>query len=147
MKREYPEHPIVGVGAAIFEQETILLVRRNQEPARGQWSLPGGMVELGESLLVALRRELWEETSVKVEVGGLLGAFDKIFHDLENRVQYHYVVIDYWGRIASGQPRPGSDISEVQLVPIKGLDAFEIDRDLRSTIMKAVDLRKQSPIS
>ena len=147
MKREYPEHPVVGVGAAIFEKGAILIVRRNQEPARGQWSLPGGMVELGETLLKALRRELWEEVAVSVEIGGLIGAFDRIFLDPDNRVQYHYVLIGYWGRIASGQPRPGSDISEVKLVPIKEIEAFEIDKELKATILKAVEMRKQSPIS
>lgn len=143
MKREYPEHPIVGVSGTIFKGETVLLVRRNKEPAIGQWSLPGGMVELGEPLLEALRRELWEETAVNVEISGLIGAFDRIFHDRENRIQYHYVLLAYWGWIVSGNPVPGSDISEVKWIPLEALDVFEIDDDLKGTIMKAVAMRQQ----
>ena len=144
MKREYPESPIVGVAAVIFSGESVLLARRNQEPARGQWSLPGGGVELGERLADALKRELLEEISIKVEIGGLIGVFDKVVKDRENRVRYHYVLVDYWGLIASGQPTPGSDISELLLVKLKELDSFEISKELKKTVQKAVDMRNKA---
>ena len=144
MKREYPEGPIVGVAAVIFSGESVLMARRNQEPGRGQWSLPGGGVELGESLLDALRRELLEEISIKVDIGGLIGVFDRVIRDRENRVRYHYVLVDFWGWITSGQPRPGSDISELRFLPLEELDLFEISKELKETVWKAVDMRKKA---
>jgi ADP-ribose pyrophosphatase YjhB (NUDIX family) len=144
MKREYPEHPIVGVGAVIFVGQAVLLARRNKMPGQGQWSLPGGAVELGEPLLDGLRRELREELGVEMEVGGLVGVFDRVIRDRENRVQYHYVLVDYWGSIASGHPRPASDISEVKLFSLEELETCGIDRELRETIYKAANIRKRA---
>lgn len=137
MKREYPDHPIVGVSAVIFVDKSVLLVRRKQEPAKGQWSLPGGAVELGEGILEALARELREELSVKIAVGGLVGVFDKIVHDHKNQVQYHYVLVDYWGWLVEGKPTPASDVSEALLVPLDELEEFDVDQELKETIRKA----------
>jgi len=137
MKREYPEQPIVGVSAVIFVNKSVLLVRRKQEPAKDQWSLPGGAVELGEGILEALARELQEELSIKIGVGGLVGVFDKIFHDHKNRVQYHYVLVDYWGWIVEGNPRPASDVSDALLVPLDELEEFDVDQGLKEAIRKA----------
>ena len=97
MKREYPEAPIVGVGGVIFKDSSVLLVKRGQEPGKGQWSLPGGAVELGETLTHALKREILEEASINIEVGGLIRLLDRIVHDRQKRVQYHYVIVDKWG--------------------------------------------------
>ena len=144
MKREYPERPIVGVSAVIFVDKSVLLVRRKQEPAKGQWSLPGGAVELGEGILEALARELREELSVKIAVGGLVGVFDKIFHDRKNQVQYHYVVVDYWGWLVEGKPTPASDISEALLVPLDELEEFDVDQELKETIRKAYGVWQES---
>jgi len=144
MKREYPEHPIVGVSAVIFVDKSVLLVLRKQEPARGKWSLPGGAVELGESILEALARELQEELSIKIAVGGLVGVFDKIFHDHQNQVQYHYVVVDYWGWLVEGHPTPASDVSEVLLVPLDELEEFDVDQELKETIRKAYGAWRES---
>jgi ADP-ribose pyrophosphatase YjhB (NUDIX family) len=144
MKREYPENPLVGVGAVIFVGKKVLLARRNKMPGQGQWSLPGGAVELGETLLDGLRRELREELCVEIEVGGLVGVFDRIICDRKDRVQYHYVLIDYWGRIASGQPRPASDISEVRLFTLEELETCGIDRELRETVLKAAEICNKS---
>jgi len=137
MKREYPKHPLIGVSAVIFDDASVWLARRDQEPAKGLWSLPGGMVELGEGHLEALARELREELSITIAVGGLVGVFDKIFRDPYNRVQYHYVVVDYWGWIAEGRPAPASDVSDVLRVPLDRLDAFDLDRELLETIRTA----------
>jgi 8-oxo-dGTP diphosphatase len=146
MKREYPEHPIVGVSAVIFVEKSVLLVRRNKEPAKDKWSIPGGAVELGESILEALARELQEELSVKIAVGGLVGVFDKIFHDHKNQVQYHYVVVDYWGWLVEGHPTPASDISDARLVPLDELEEFDVDQELKETIRKAYGLWQQNLI-
>ena len=144
MKREYPERPIVGVSAVIFVDKSVLLVRRKQEPAKGQWSLPGGAVELGEGILEALARELREELSVNIVVGGLVGVFDKIFHDHKNQVQYHYVLVDYWGWLVEGKPTPASDVSEALLVPLDELGGFDVDQELKATIRKAYGAWQES---
>jgi 8-oxo-dGTP diphosphatase len=143
MKREYSEHPIVGVGGAVFEGDAVLLVRRGQEPAKGQWSLPGGVVELGETHIEALKREVREETAVEIGIGGLIGVFDRIFYDHQGAVRYHYILIDYWGRIISGRPKASSDISEVRLVPLHKLDSYGITPELRGTISQAANMREQ----
>jgi len=137
MRREYPEHPLIGVSAVIFDHSSVLLARRKQEPAKGLWSLPGGMVELGETHLEALAREVREELSVTIKVGGLVGVFDKIFRDPRGRIQYHYVVVDYWGLITEGHPTPGSDVSEALFVPLDEIGEFDVNRDLTETIRKA----------
>jgi ADP-ribose pyrophosphatase YjhB (NUDIX family) len=137
MKREYPEHPLIGVAAVIFDGASVWLARRNQEPSRGLWSLPGGLVELGEDHLDALARELREELSIAIEIGGLAGVYDKIFRDADGRVRYHYVVVDYWGWITQGRPAAASDVSEVARVPLDGLGGMELDEELMLTIRKA----------
>jgi 8-oxo-dGTP diphosphatase len=143
MKREYPEGPVVAVAAVIFFEGSVLLARRNQEPGKGQWSLPGGAVELGESLLEALKRELWEEAAINVEIGGLIGVFDRIVGGSESRVRYHYVIVDYWGWTVSGQPSPGSDISDLRFVPPEDLDTFGVSTELKETVWRAVEMRNK----
>ena len=103
MKREYPEHPIIGVGAVVVQAGRVLLVRRDTEPLRGEWSVPGGMLELGEKLRDGIRREVQEETGLDVEVGDALDVFDSIFTDALGRTQYHYVLIDYLCKPLSGE--------------------------------------------
>jgi ADP-ribose pyrophosphatase YjhB (NUDIX family) len=139
MRREYPERPILGVGAVAFADREVLLVRRNQDPGRGQWSLPGGVVELGETLLQAVRREVREETLIEIEIGGLIGVFDRIIRDPDGQVQYHYVLVDYWGRVVAGRPRAHSDVSEARLVPIARLDELGIGKALLDLILKAAE--------
>lgn len=107
MRREYPEAPIAGVGAVIVAERpdgepVVLLIRRGQEPLKGEWSLPGGAVELGERLEDAIRREVLEETGLAVEVVDVVKAFDRIVRDAEGRVRYHYVLVDFLCRVAGG---------------------------------------------
>jgi 8-oxo-dGTP diphosphatase len=107
MRREYPDAPIAGVGAVIVardaaQQPRVLLIRRAQEPLKGAWSLPGGAVELGETLEDAVRREALEETGLAVEVVDVVKAFDRISRDTEGRVRYHYVLVDFLCRVVGG---------------------------------------------
>lgn len=108
MRREYPDAPIAGVGAVIVPKHTqnsparVLLIRRGQEPLKGQWSLPGGAVELGETLEEAVRREVFEETGLLVEPVQMVKAFDRIARDSHGRVQYHYVLVDFLCRVTGG---------------------------------------------
>jgi ADP-ribose pyrophosphatase YjhB (NUDIX family) len=115
-KREYPEIPLVGVGGVVIHQERALLVRRASEPSRGEWSIPGGLLEVGETLIEGVARELREETGLTVRVLRLLDAFDRIVpaDGLANsRPRYHYVLLDYLCEIVAGEAAAASDASEL----------------------------------
>lgn len=143
MKREYPERPIIGVGGIIFHDRSVLLVKRSNAPGKGQWSLPGGAVELGETLIDALRREILEEVSIKIGIGGLVRLLDRILYDKDNRVQYHYVLADYWGWLISGQARVGSDTSDTCFVDIDHVRKMGIPKEVEETISMAIKMRNQ----
>lgn len=113
MKREYPETPFVGVGAIIIEDGRVLLVKRGHPPMAGQWSIPGGVLEVGEMLREAAQREAWEETGLTVEPSVLLGVYDRVLRDDTGRTMYHYVLIDFLCRRLSGEAQAGGDAVEV----------------------------------
>jgi len=144
MKRDYPEHPIIGVGAVIIQADRVLLVRRDTEPLRGEWSVPGGMLELGEKLRDGVRREVEEETGLSIETGEVLDVFDSIFTDTLGRTQYHYVLIDYLCRPVSGEARAGSDVSDVRWVSAEALPAMELRQSIEQLVRKAL-LRVKAP--
>ena len=132
MKREYPDHPLVGVGAVIVKDGAVLLVRRGHDPGRGEWAMPGGRLRLGETLAQAARREVREETSVEIEPGEVLSVTDLIQRDNAGRVRYHYVLVDLLARYVSGEPRAGSDALDVRWVDARDLDAYPMpDRTRR----------------
>jgi len=132
MKREYPDHPLVGVGAVIVRNGAVLLVQRAHDPGRGKWAMPGGRLRLGETLAQAARREAHEETGVEVEPGEALSVTDLIQHDDAGRVRYHYVLVDLLARYVSGEPRAGSDALDVRWVDARDLDAYPMpDRTRR----------------
>jgi 8-oxo-dGTP diphosphatase len=137
-KRDYPERPIVGVGAVIVNGDRALIVRRATEPLKGQWSIPGGMLELGEKLREGLAREVREETALEVEVGEVLDVFDSIFPDADGRTQYHYVLIDYRCTISEGEAMAGSDVSEVRWVTSVELDGLGMKEVTVGVIRKAL---------
>ena len=134
MKRDYPEHPIIGVGAVIILAGRALLVRRATEPLRGEWSVPGGVLELGEKLRDGVAREALEETGLTIEVGEVLDVFDSIFPDADGRTQYHFVLIDFLCRPISGEAIAASDVSEVKWVTEPDLAAL----NLRPTIAQVL---------
>ena len=103
MTREYPLAPIVGVGAVVIHEDRVLLIRRGHEPMKGQWSLPGGALEVGETLTEGVRREVLEETGLEVEPVALIEVLDRIARDSEGRIQFHYVLVDYLCRITGGK--------------------------------------------
>ena len=115
MQREFPSSPLIGVGAVVVHQGRVLLVRRGTEPLRGHWSLPGGLIEVGESLTDALKREVREETGLVVDVVELVELLDRI-HRHEGRVRYHYVIADYLCTVAGGELRAASDADDVRWV-------------------------------
>jgi 8-oxo-dGTP diphosphatase len=137
-KRDYPERPIVGVGAVVVQGGRALIVRRATEPLKGQWSIPGGMLELGEKLREGLAREVLEETALEVEVGDVLDVVDSIFPDAEGRTQFHYVLIDYRCKVRGGTATAGSDVSEVRWVTSEELDGLGMKEVTMGVIRKAL---------
>jgi mutator protein MutT len=138
MRREYPEQPILGVGAVIFDQDQVLLVQRGNAPLQGEWSLPGGAVEVGETLAEAVRREVLEETGLIVEPVRIIEIFDRIVRDSDGRIQFHYVLADYFCRITGGSAAFGSDATGIRWVSIDSLDT--IAPFTREVILKAREI-------
>src|SRR5579864_8973242 len=114
MKREYPDTPLVGVGAIIIEHDRVILVKRGHAPLQGEWSVPGGVLEVGETLRQAAVREVLEETGLRVEVDELLGVYDRILRDSDERTRYHYVLIDFLCRRIDGEPQGAGDAAEAR---------------------------------
>ena len=142
MKRDYPERPIIGVGAVIVRDDRALLVRRATEPLKGEWSVPGGVLELGEKLRDGAAREAREETGLQVEACEVLDVFDSIFTDSDGRTQYHYVLIDFLCRPLAGEAIAGSDVSEVLWVTESGLAGMELRDSIAQVVRKGLAANK-----
>ena len=136
MRREFPELPLVGVGAIVVEGDRVLLVKRAHPPIQGQWSIPGGVLEVGEMVREAAIREAREETGLTVEPGELLGVYDRILRDPENRVQYHYVLVDFLCRPIGGELLAASDAAEVRWFRREELPALNLAEDTEDVIRK-----------
>jgi 8-oxo-dGTP diphosphatase len=151
--REYPSRPIVGVGAVILvspedaprlgwstllSEPGVVLVKRRFDPLAGQWSLPGGAIEIGETLEAGVAREVREETGLTVDAGSIVEVFDRIFRDEASRVKYHFVLIDYVCRATGGHVCAGSDVSDVTIADPDRLPPFELTEKTVEVIGKAV---------
>ena len=139
MAREYPEHPIAGVAAVVMRDDHVLLVQRGREPAKGLWGLPGGMLELGETLAEAVRREVLEECGIEVDVGPLVGVFEPMQRDDEGRLRYHYVVLDYLARYVSGDLHAADDADDARWVRLETLERLPMLAATRDMIRKAAE--------
>ena len=139
--RHYPARPIVGVGAVILDGPRVLLVRRAHEPLKGEWSLPGGAVELGETLEAALAREVIEETGLDVVVGPVVEVLDRVQRAADGRVEYHFVIVDYLCTVRAGVVKHGSDASDVRWVSVSELAAHRVTEKAIEVILKAVGLQ------
>jgi ADP-ribose pyrophosphatase YjhB (NUDIX family) len=124
--REYPPRPIVGVGGVVFVGGRVLLVKRRFDPLAGRWSLPGGALEVGETLAEGLAREMKEETGLEVDVGAVVDVFDRITRDGQGRVRFHYVLVDFLCTVRAGRPAAGSDVAEVALVEAGDLPRYDL---------------------
>ena len=134
--------PVVAIGAVILAGGRVVLVKRGKEPLKGHWSLPGGSVELGETLVEAVRREVREETGLDVEVGALVEVLDRVHRDADGRIAYHYVLIDYVCRPRSGDAEivlsPGDDAAEAALVDPRELGEYSLAPVTRRVIERAM---------
>ncbi len=142
MKREYPKQPIVGAGGVVIHRGRVLLVLRAREPLKGRWSIPGGLVEVGEELRAAVKRELKEETGLEVEPLDLIEVFDRIQRE-GRRVRYHFVIVDFLCRLKSGKLRPDSDVLDARWVPRQDLGRYDLTEKAHSVIMNAFRLTRR----
>jgi 8-oxo-dGTP diphosphatase len=136
MQREFPEVPLVGVGAIIIEASRVVLVRRSHPPLQAEWSIPGGVLEVGELVREAAIREAREETGLTVEPGELLGVYDRVLRDADKRVQYHYVLIDFLCRRVAGDIAAASDAAEVRWFSREELPGLGLAKDTMDVILK-----------
>ena len=141
IKRHYPEAPILGVGAIVFDDAgRVLLIQRGKPPRAGQWSIPGGMVELGEKLLDAVQREVKEECSIDIEIGDVVLIYEPIFHDAEGKIEFHYVLVDYWARHSSGEAVANDDALAVAWVALDALPEYHLPQATFDVIHKSYRL-------
>jgi 8-oxo-dGTP diphosphatase len=140
MKREYPDRPIVGVGAVIIDRGRVLLVKRGSPPMLGQWTVPGGVVELGETLRSAAEREAQEETGLTVHVGEVIEVIDRILPGDDGRTQFHYVLVDFLCSVVQGEANAGSDAAEVAWAAENELETFKLEKTALEVILKALGL-------
>ena len=140
--RRFPDRPVVSVGAVVIQDDRVLLVKRAHEPLKGAWSLPGGVVEIGESLRQALIREVREETCLDVEVGAVIEVLDRISRDEADRVEYHYVIVDYLCRAVGGALACASDADDARWVSRGELASYALTPALTAVIARAFELRR-----
>jgi 8-oxo-dGTP diphosphatase len=136
MQREFPEAPLVGVGAIIIENSRVVLVKRAHPPLQAEWSIPGGVLEVGELVREAAIREAREETGLTVEPGELLGVYDRVLRDANQSVQYHYVLIDFLCRRVAGDLVAASDATEVRWFTREELPGLKLAEDTLDVIRK-----------
>ncbi len=141
--RTYPDRPFVGVGAVIVDGDRVVLIKRRFEPLQGQWSLPGGAVEVGETLEGCVVREMREETGLEVEVGPVIEVFDRITRDEDSRVRYHYVLVDYLCWPIGGALQPGSDVTDAVLAHPSELEAYGLTEKATAVIMRGLELARE----
>jgi mutator protein MutT len=142
MARDYPEHPLVGVGGVVLDGANVLLVRRAREPLQGEWSLPGGLVELGEELARALRREVLEETGLAVQVGEIVEVLDRILRDEQGKVRFHFVLVDFLCRVESGTLEAATDAAEACWAARSDLGEYRLHPETLRVIEKAFALAR-----
>jgi len=132
--REYPSIPLIGVGTVTIKQGKILLVRRAFEPGAGKWSIPGGMVEVGETLSEAAARETEEETGIKVKILELINVFDMIDRDPDNKIRFHYVLVDFLSKPVGGEEKPSEEVSEMKWVAYEEAKTMDLTRTARKAL-------------
>jgi ADP-ribose pyrophosphatase YjhB (NUDIX family) len=131
VKRLYPDQPVVGIGAVIIQEGKIALIKRGNEPSKGKWTIPGGLVELGENLETAVIRETKEETLLDVENPQLIDVVDNVDLDEQGKIKYHYVIIDYLVHVKAGNIQAASDAEELRWVPFDEVETYNLTASFR----------------
>jgi ADP-ribose pyrophosphatase YjhB (NUDIX family) len=131
VKRLYPKQPVVGVGAVIICDGKILLEKRKNEPGKDKWSIPGGLVELGESAEETTIREVKEETNLEVEEPMLIDVVDSVTRDENDDIKYHFVIVDYFVKLKGGVPKAASDAAELEWVQLSDVEKYDLTRSIR----------------
>ena len=139
MKRDYPDRPIVGVGAVIVRDQRAVIVRRGGEPLAGEWSVPGGVLELGETLRQGAEREAMEETGLEVRAGEVLEVFDSIVPDASGHTQYHYVLVDFLCEYVSGDLRAGGDAADARWISLSDLPQLSLRPSIEAVLRKGFE--------
>ncbi|MCE2483055.1 MAG: NUDIX hydrolase [Alphaproteobacteria bacterium] len=141
-ERLYPARPFVGVGAVVFKDRQVLLVRRGREPRKGLWSLPGGLQEVGETVFAAARREVLEEAGLTIEVMELVDVVDSITRDGEDRARYHYTLVDVRAEWRAGEAVAGDDAEAVAWAPLDDLARYDLWAETERVIRLAAAQRR-----
>jgi 8-oxo-dGTP diphosphatase len=144
ISREYPDRPFVGVGAVVLDGDRVLLVRRGGQPSSGKWSLPGGLVEVGETTHHATEREVMEECGIRIRLAGIAGVLDRVVRDADGRVRYHYVLVDYLAYPEDGTLCAGSDAADARWVPVADVAGYDVTDGLVEMIERALALSRGS---
>lgn len=139
--RAYPERPMVGVGVVVLKQDSVLLIRRGKAPRRGEWSIPGGLQEIGETVFAAGAREVMEETNVAIGAPALIDIVDAIRPDKAGRVQYHYTLIDLVAEWASGEPQAGSDAMHAEWISFPRFEAMDVWGETKRIVAQAREIK------
>jgi len=142
VRREYPERPLVGVGGVVIRDERTLLIRRGSAPLEGEWSIPGGMLELGETILEGVRRELLEETAIEVRVLDLIEVFERVTRDEAGKLKYHFVILDYLCEAMGGEAQAGSDVTDVAWARESELSKYSLTPTATRVIQKAFEIAR-----
>jgi 8-oxo-dGTP diphosphatase len=140
VQREYPERPLVGVGGVVIKKDRALLIRRAGPPLAGEWSIPGGLLELSETLEEGVRRELGEETGIEVRVLQMIEVFERIVRDEAGRTRYHFVIVDYLCELVSGEPRAASDVTDVAWAAADDLARYSLTPIATRVIQRAFEM-------
>jgi len=141
--REYPERPIVAVGGVVIHDSRVLLIRRGQPPLEGRWSIPGGILEIGERIAEGIERELREETGVRVRVADLIEIYEKVLRDEENEPRYHFVILDYACEFVEGTARAGGDVTDAAWVSEQQLETLALTTAAKRVIRKAFSVVRE----
>lgn len=142
IERSYPNRPWLGVGGIIFQGDRVLLVKRGKEPGLGRWSIPGGVVEVGETVTSAVQREMEEETGLQVEILSLVEVFERILPDGQGNISYHYVILDFLCSIKGGRLTAGSDVTEAIFIPWLQVGSLGVPAETGKVIGKAYKMAK-----
>lgn len=146
LSRRYPGAPLVGVGVAIYNAKgQVLLVQSGKASRKGTWGLPGGLIDLGERLVAAGIREVTEEVGVEIVMGNLVTTFEPIIRDAQGKVEYHYVVLEYWAHYVSGEPVAQDDVVAAAWVASDGLDAYSLTAEQLNVLQQTYAAWRAAP--